>query len=933
MTLRLVHPEDQDTVAEAKPGTKSGPKTPTKGGKDPWDTPAMRQWTAIKKQHPDCVLFFRMGDFYELFGDDAVNLARDLSLSLTTRGNAIPLAGVPHHQKPVYLQRAIDHGYRVAVVDQLEDPRDAKGVVDRGVTQVVTPGTLVDESLLKEEQTVPLGAVAIIDDDHAGIAIVELSTGAFSVFNGSVADCGDELARAGVRELLYAAPASGEAPARIRDLAADISASGTGRPGWQFRGAESVEAIETLFDVGTIDGFGLAQDMPCVLAAGAIIRYLSETQAIAASGATKGLHQQGATLAHLHAPTMISRENCCVIDSVSLRSLEIERTIREQSLPGSLAGVFLASPVGTRCVLATPMGKRLVRQWLAAPLIDRERIEQRHAAVRALIEDHALGQALGAILTEMCDIARVSGRLALGRATPRDLAALGDSAALIDRLITTIEQSPPLVAHHEALNAVVGAVRPVAARIIASCVDEPPAHLREGGLIRDGVDAELDEARTLQRDAGQWLADYQQRLINAHELPSMKVGYNKVFGYYIELPAAQVRRAPDIFTRKQTLKNAERYITPELKAFEEKVLTASDRAIERERILFDALCEKARSVLRELGAFADAVATLDCLLGFAIKARERGWARPEMVDEPVLDITQGRHPVLDETLGYGFVPNDCTLGNDESPATLALITGPNMAGKSTYIRQNALLVMLAQAGSFVPAAAATIGITRRIFTRVGADDALHRGQSTFMVEMIETANILNHADRSSLVILDEIGRGTSTLDGLSLAWAISEWLAAKQPRTLFATHYHEITELEQRLDGRVKNLHVAVREWTTEDGQQEIAFLHSIRAGRADQSYGIHVAQLAGVPRSVTQRAREVLESLSVEHAGRVDTKQVRASNKASAASASSQMSLFTEFVPHPVVDSLRELKLESMTPIQAFDALRELQDQSRDSG
>lgn len=926
MTLKLVHPEDGNDAPDAK----GAPKPRPKAAKDPWDTPAMRQWTAIKKQHPDCVLFFRMGDFYELFGDDAVNLARDLGLSLTTRGNEIPLAGVPHHQKPVYLQRAIDHGYRVAVVDQLEDPKDAKGVVDRGVTQVVTPGTLVDESLLSEEQTVPLGAVAIIDDGHAGIAIIELSTGAFRVFNGSLGECADELARAGVRELLYSAPVSGEAPARIRDLAADINASVTGRPGWQFRSAESVEAIECLFDVGTIDGFGLDESMPCVLAAGAIIRYLSETQAIGESGTVKGLHQQGATLAHLHAPAMISRADCCVIDSVSLRSLEIERTIREQSLAGSLAGVFLASPVGTRCVLTTPMGKRLVRDWLASPLIEREQIERRHSAVRALIEDHALGEALGAILSDMCDIARVSGRVALGRATPRDLAALGKSAALIDRLAITIEQSPALEPHHRALSAVADAVRPVAARIIASCVDEPPAHLRAGGLIRDGVDAALDEARGLERDAGKWLADYQKRLIDEHQLPSMKVGYNKVFGYYIELPAAQAQRAPDIFTRKQTLKNAERYITPQLKEFEEKVLTASDRAIERERVLFDALCDLARTVLRELGAFSQTVATLDCLLGFAVKARQRGWARPEMVDEPVLDITQGRHPVLDETLGHGFVPNDCTLGNAGSSPTLALITGPNMAGKSTYIRQNALLVVLAQAGSYVPAAAATIGITRRIFTRVGADDALHRGQSTFMVEMIETANILNHADRSSLVILDEIGRGTSTLDGLSLAWAISEWLADHGPRTLFATHYHEITELEDRLEGRVKNLHVAVREWTTEDGNQEIAFLHSIRPGRADQSYGIHVAQLAGVPKSVTVRAREVLESLSVEHAGRVDTQKVRASNKASA---SAQLGLFTEFIPHPVVDALREIKLESMTPMQAFDALRGLQDQSRDPG
>ncbi|MCR9075095.1 MAG: DNA mismatch repair protein MutS [bacterium] len=604
---------------------------------------------------------------------------------------------------------------------------------------------------------------------------------------------------------------------------------------------------------------------------------------------------------------------------------EIEQTIREQSLNGSLAGVFLASPVGTRCVMHTPMGKRLVRSWLSAPLIDRDAINARLDAVESLTLSSDLRDDLSGVLGSMCDMARIAGRIALGRATPRDLVALGGASVLIEELMGAIERCESLKAHHESLSQIRDEVLPLGQEITRCCTKDAPAHLREGGLINDGIDPQLDEARGLQRDAGTWLSEYQQRIIEEHELPSLKVGYNKVFGFYIELPAAQARRAPDVFTRKQTLKNAERYITPELKEYEEKVLSAGDRANERERVLFDQLCEQARSHLEALGTFSDIVATIDCLLGFALKASQRGWVRPKVVEAPTLEITDGRHPVLDETLGHDFVPNGCTLAQEHSPASLALITGPNMAGKSTYIRQNALLVVLAQAGSFVPAAGATVGIATRIFTRVGADDALHRGQSTFMVEMIETANILNHADERSLVILDEIGRGTSTLDGLSLAWAISEWLAEHQPRTLFATHYHEITELESKLKGQVKNLHVAVREWTSEDGNQEIAFLHSIRAGRADQSYGIHVAQLAGVPKQVTQRAKSVLESLSVEHAGRVDTKQVQAANKASA---SSQMSLFTEFVQHPVVDSLREIKLEEMTPMQAFDALRDMKNE-----
>jgi len=894
--------------------------------KDPWQTPAMRQWTAIKDQHPDCVLFFRMGDFYELFGDDAVNLSRDLGLSLTNRNNSIPFAGVPHHQKSVYLQRALEAGYRVAVVDQLEDPKQAKGVVDRGVTQVVTPGTLVDESLLQDGQTIPLGAVAFDSDEHAGIAIVELSTGTFSVYEGTAEHCADELARAGVRELLFAAPASGDPPARVTQLAERVGAALTPRSGWQFRTDEAIEAIHEQYEVSTLDGFGLGESMACVRAAGAALRYLHETQAIdrEQSEATSGseFQRQSATLRHLSAPAIIDRSRACLIDATSLRSLEIGQTIREGTLAGSLAGVFLAAETGTRCVLHTPMGKRLIREWLCTPRIDPAVIGSRHDAVGAFIGDRALATALADLLGSICDIARVTARVALGRATPRDLAALGRSTTNVRTLSECIEQCPPLSGYREQLIAIESALLPVAESIVASCVEEPPAHLRAGGLIRDGVDDELDEARNLERDAGVWLADYQSRLSTAHDLPSMKVGYTRVFGYYIELPRGQADRAPVEFTRKQTLKNAERYITPELKEFEEKVLTASSRAITREHALFDALCAKTRTVIRELTAFGSIVAELDVLQGYAIKARERGWTRPLIVDEPTLEIHAGRHPVLDESLGHRFVPNDCALATTPEPATLALITGPNMAGKSTYIRQNALLVVLAQAGCFIPADRATIGVCSRIFTRVGADDALHRGQSTFMVEMIETANILNNATPDAMVILDEIGRGTSTLDGLSLAWAIAEHLAENTPRTLFATHYHEITELEQRLAGRVKNLHVAVREWTTEDGKQEIAFLHSIRPGRADQSYGIHVAQLAGVPRAVTERAREILGALSVEHAGRVDT---RAVTKPAAARPVDQLALFTEVIPHPLVDDLREIKLDSLSPLEAFDALRRL--------
>lgn len=909
--------------------------------KDPWDTPAMRQWTAIKEQHPECVLFFRMGDFYELFGDDAVNLARDLGLSLTKRSSNIPFAGVPHHQKSNYLQKAIDAGYRVAVVDQLEDPKEAKGVVKRGVTQVVTPGTLVDEALMLDEQTAYLGAIAFDDDQHAGIAIVELSTGSFQVFDGPPAACIDELARVGVRELLFAQSSMGQTPQRTQTVLDTLTVSGTGQPSWQFRKEEALEAIHEQFGSATTAGFGLDDSLIAIRAAGVILRYLKQTQAVdqESTNATSGseFQRQRSTLAHLRPPILIDRTTTCTIDATSLRALEIEHTIRGSTVEGSLAGVFLASHTGTRCVLRTPMGKRMVRHWLSAPLTQIDAIESRLNAVETFKNDRTLASNLADLLAPISDIARIAGRVALGRATPRDLVALGTGTTGIRALIDSLDQCDSLATLRETLINIEGAITPIASSIVKQCIDDPPSHMREGGLIRDGVDKQLDEARGLERDAGSWLVDYQTKLMEEHDLPSMKVGYNKVFGYYIELPAGQASRAPDSFTRKQTLKNAERYITPDLKEFEDKVLGASGRAIERERILFDKLCDQARSILDELGAYAHTIGQLDVLCGFGDKAHHRGWVRPSITNDRSMHIQQGRHPVLDEMLEQRFIPNNCELGTQESNPNLALITGPNMAGKSTYIRQCALLAVLAQAGSFVPAESMTIGACDRIFTRVGADDALHRGLSTFMVEMTETANILNNATNQSLIILDEIGRGTSTLDGLSLAWAISEHLASQQPRTLFATHYHEITELEERLPAQVKNLHVAVREWTSEDGVQEIAFLHSIRPGRADQSYGVHVARLAGVPTSVTNRAAEVLESLSVQQGDRIDAsavntktkKTIAKANADSAKDANGQLGLFTEFLSHPVVDQLREVKLDEMTPMQAFDALRELQERA----
>lgn len=928
---------------------------------DPRQTPAMRQFYRFKERYPDCVLLFRMGDFYETFDDDAVTVSKALGLTLTRRAEGVPMAGVPFHQLESYLGRLIRAGFRVAVCDQVQDPKDAKGIVDRAVTRVVTPGTLVDETLLDDAAPSCLAAV-LRRDDRVALAVVEASTGHFMLADGAPGELVDLLASRAVREVLHPDDAD---EASLRAVVDSLGIALTPRPAWQFRPDEARESLLKQYGVASLSGFGLADDDPALQPAGAIVRYLHETQATdqsapnTASSRAAQFRPRPASLSHLAPPRRENPADYCVLDAVSLRALEVERTIRSGQLDGSLLGLFL---VRTQGGCRTPMGKRLVREWLCRPLARLDAIRARHRAVATLVEDRRTADALGDALDGVQDVARIAGRLAVGRATPRDVVALGRSLARLDRIAETLANAPAFADHLDRLAASRCAIAPVAARVLDQCVDDPPGHLREGGLFRDGVDPALDEARLLQRDASSWLASYQARLTAEHDLPSLKVGFNKVFGYYIELPAAQAKRAPAAFSRKQTLTKAERYITPELKEFEDKVTTADARAVEREHELFDALCAAAAAEIPAIAEYARCVAELDVLGCFADRALRRAWCRPEMSEGPVLTIRQGRHPVLEELLGDGFVPNDLALGlqkpgaaqpSDPAPqealppstASLALITGPNMAGKSTFIRQTALIALLAHAGSFVPAQGAVIGLADRIFTRVGADDALHSGQSTFLVEMIETANILNNAGPRSLIILDEIGRGTSTLDGLSLAWAIAEHLAAapgasgSPPRTLFATHYHELTELEDRLPGRVMNLHVSVREW----GDQ-IIFLHRILPGRTDRSYGLHVARLAGIPGGVVGRAREVLDSLAVHHhpatgqakaplltplsATRGPTRTRRPDTGAIPAPPDGQLALFTEFLPHPALDALRELKLDALSPIQAFDALRRLKEQ-----
>jgi DNA mismatch repair protein MutS len=920
------------------------------------DTPAMKQYHRFKHQHPGCVLLFRMGDFYELFYDDAELAHKVLGVTLTQRTEGIPMAGVPYHAVESYLRRLLQAGYRVAVCDQIEDPAQAKGVVDRDVTRLVTPGTLTDDTLLEEGQENPLAAVVFhgksqksqagqtskdghtkppshqttqhADEDQASIAWAELSTGQFQFTTLNVSELPDELARIAPRELLYCETADGEAPPRIDALAQRLGCPVTGRPAWQMRQDEGLEVLKRQYRVAQLAGFGIDEKDPALAATGAIVHYLLETQRTG----------DGGSLPHLQPPKRFARHDHLVIDQTSLRSLEVERTLRSESSDGSLLGTM------QHCV--TAMGKRLLRQWLRYPRRDRETIEQRQRVVEALTGDAWFLDQLRETLDAVQDVQRITARLAIGRASPRDLVALGQSADQARALAELLADRPAAAAHHERLAALVEPLATLGEQLLAACVDQPPPHLREGGLIREGYDSELDECRSLQRDSHQWLAEYQQKLIEQTGISHLKVGYNKVFGYYIELTAANRDKAPAEWHRKQTLKNAERFITQELKDFEGKILSAETRGIAREQTLFNQLCEQAQQHLDALHAFGQLVAELDVLGCFAWHAVKHRYVKPTITDAPALHIDAGRHPVLDQMLGDQFVPNDVALGirdqgsegsrgepaesqaddavatsDHADPRTLALITGPNMAGKSTYIRQAALITLLAHTGSFVPASSATVGLCDRIFTRIGASDELHAGQSTFMVEMTETANICHHATERSLVILDEIGRGTSTLDGLSLAWAVAEHLAQRGPRCLFATHYHELTELAEQHDN-IANLNVTVREW-----QDQVVFLHRIVPGAADQSYGIHVAKIAGVPDPIIRRANTLLNQLAVNHieqtpgaAGPADASQRHASD---------QMSLFTEYIPHPVVDELTNLDLNNLTPMQAFETLRRLHEEA----
>jgi len=858
-------------------------------------TPMMQQYRELKARDPEALLLFRMGDFYEMFGDDADRANALLGLAVATRDkdkgpNATKMAGFPHPALESYLAKLVQMGVRTAVCEQVEDPRLAKGVVKRDIVRVVTPGTLTEDAFLDPRVSNYLAAVVEVRG-KLGLAWIELSTGRFSLTCVGRTELLDEVARLNPAEILVS-ETSLEAP-WVRGLRDRSSSVVTSRPSWDFVLEQAQKVLFDQFGTTTLAGFGVEDDCPEVPAAGALIAYLRDTQK--------------SNIGHIARLIPYHRKDVLALDEMTRRSLELTRTLRENRREGSLLHA-----IDRTC---TAMGARLLGDWLTSPLTSLATIVDRHDAVAELIRDSDLRGDLRDLLDGANDLERVAARVGTGRASPRDLVSLGRTLALLPKIKArlTARTSKRL----GELEAALELCPEIRASIESALVDDPPPTIKEGGLLRDGYHADLDEQRDLARGGRSWIAKYQAEQIRRTGIHGLKVGENKVHGFYIEVTHAQSgqgSRIPADFIRKQTVKNAERYITPELKEYEDKVRNAEDRANALEYELFLSLRDRVAAEAPRLVQAGAVLSQIDVLCALAELASKQGYCRPEMVADPVLQVEAGRHPVLDVVMpSGGFVPNDLQL----DPGQILLITGPNMAGKSTYIRQVALTAILAQMGSFVPAKSARVGVVDRLFARVGATDELGRGQSTFMVEMTETANILNNATSQSLIILDEIGRGTSTFDGVSLAWAIAEHIHDHVgARTLFATHYHELVDLE-KTKPRLRNANVAVRET---DG--EIVFLHRIVPGGADQSYGIHVARLAGVPSPVLTRAREILAFLEKQHVPEATTGPVPRVKTGRAL----QSSLFAA-LPDPLLDELRQVDLVGLTPEGAVQLLRRLKD------
>ncbi len=860
------------------------------------DTPLMRQWRQVKSRHPDDLVFFRVGDFYELFCEDAEEGSRLLSLTLTSRNNGaaqrVPLAGVPAKALEEYVNRLVAMGRKAVICDQVEDPAEAKGIVRREVTETVTPGTVVSDALLEANRNNFIVAL-VARDAEAGLAAIDVSTGHLVVEEAARSELDDELARLEPSELLV--PES---------LDPDLDQLGavmrTTRADWIFDLATARDELTRRYGVHSLDGFGFEPgDELLVRAAGALVAYVEEIR-------------PGA-LDNILPPRIQRPDRVMALDSMTRRNLELVEPLMPDLSQASLLSVLDRT--------TTPMGARLLRSWVLRPLLDEDELWTRQAGVAELFEAPEELAGLSSALSRIRDLDRLATKIGSGRATPREVLALGQSVRQLPAVVNAgagfkSEIVSRLVGDLDTLDEV--------ETTIANAISgDAPHSLGEGGVIRRGFDAELDDLREIRDNAEDFIAGLQARERERTGIPSLKVGQNRVFGYYLEVTHANRSRVPEHFVRKQTLANAERYFTPELKEWEEKVFDAEDRIAHLERSLFLRVRGELALAVPRIQETSERIATLDALASLAEAADRNGYVRPEVTTGFTMDIVAGRHPVVETMMPRNdFIPNDLRLDED---SRIAILTGPNMAGKSTVLRQAGLIQIMAQIGSFVPASNARLGMCDRVFTRVGASDNLAGGQSTFMVEMNETAAIIHGATQRSLILLDEIGRGTSTYDGVSIAWAVTEHIHDHVgAKAIFATHYHELTQLGDLLD-RVRNLNVAVRE-----AGERIVFLRRLEEGGADRSYGIHVARLAGLPGGVIERAWQLLSELEGAHAGgTAGLGRQGNTGGESAVGGAKQMSFFE--VPHPAVERLRELEPDTMTPIDALNVLYTLRSLATD--
>ena len=859
-------------------------------------TPAMKQYVEIKEKYPDCVLLYRMGDFYELFFEDAVKVAPVLEITLTSRNkgkeDSVPLCGFPHHAAAAYITKLIENGYKVAVCDQVEDPRKAKGIVKREVVRVITPGLILDEENLRAGENNYLACLHE-QNNLLALAFLDVSTGEFQIaeFTGKE-ELFATMAGLDCKELVIAEALSGKS--LMKELSLQWpSLLINRRPDDYFTLERARIVLEQKYPAARLTGIF---EHPAVLAsAGAVLSYVQETQKIYP--------------AHINEIKWHAAENYLVIDETARRNLELFTTIQDNSRAGSLFALINET--------LTPMGARMLRWWLGYPLADTKKITARLAAVADIKENHLLRSDLRKLLSRIYDLERLAGRVALAVANPRDLNALKLSLLTMPDLKSLLAQlsAPSLSAIGRCLEAI-----PEVVNLIAGAIaDDPPPGILDGGFIRRGYDEELDSLKSISHDAKKWIAALETGEREKTGINSLKIGFNSVFGYYIEVTKANAALVPDSYVRKQTLVNAERYINQELKEFEQTVLNAEEKIRVREQELFIALRTEIGRYINRIQNNSRLVAELDSLTALAEVAEKNNYYCPEINDDDVIMIKDGRHPVVEPAAKKeGFVPNDTLL--DMTANKLLIITGPNMAGKSTYIRQVALIVLMAQMGGFVPAAKAQIGIVDRIFTRIGASDNLARGQSTFMVEMTEMADIMKKATPHSLIILDEVGRGTSTFDGLSIAWAVAEYIhdfQGKGVRTLFATHYHQLTDLIATNSG-VKNYNIAVKEWG-----ERIIFLRKIMEGGTSRSYGIEVARIAGVPQEVVKRAKEILRNLEKGEFDEIGMPRIARGLNAGK-NINPQLNLFVE-KEDEIVSELKRIDVTTMTPLEALNKLSEL--------